>query len=102
MCNFTRYICIMILPSLFISGGEIGFVVFIIIMVFGADKVPEIARGLGKGIRSVKNATNDIKTEITKTAEEHMDHGGGKDIKKEIGKVKDDIEEITGSIRRRN
>lgn len=92
----------MVLPSLFISGSEIAFVVFIIVMVFGADKVPEIARGLGKGLRSVKNATNDIKSEITKTAEEQIDHGSGKDIKEEIGKVKDDIEEITGSIKRRN
>ena len=54
---------------LFISGGEIAFILFIAIMVFGADKLPEIARGLGKGMRTLKDATNDIKHEITKTAE---------------------------------
>ena len=42
---------------LFISGGEIGFILLIVVMVFGADKIPEIARGLGKGIKQVKNAT---------------------------------------------
>ena len=51
---------------LFISGAEIAFILFIVIMVFGADKLPEIARGLGKGMRILKDATNDIKTEITK------------------------------------
>jgi len=59
----------MITLPLFISGTEIAFIIFIVIMVFGADKVPEIARGLGKGMRTLKDATNDIKTEITKSAE---------------------------------
>ncbi|MCL4168235.1 UNVERIFIED_CONTAM: hypothetical protein GTU68_029519, partial [Idotea baltica] len=40
-------------------------------MVFGADKIPEIAKGLGKGMRSLKDATNDIKQEITKSADSH-------------------------------
>ena len=62
------YICNMIVQlPLFISGGEIAFIVFILVMVFGADKIPEIARGLGKGMRQVKDATNDIKREITKS-----------------------------------
>jgi len=89
-----------ILP-LFISGGEIAFIVFIVLMVFGADKVPEIARGLGKGMRQLKDATNDIKTEITKSAEKNgIDLDVTKDIKKEIDKAKEDIDEITGPIKR--
>ncbi len=48
---------------LFIGGPEIFIIVLIVVMVFGADKIPEIARGLGKGIRQVKEATNDIKKE---------------------------------------
>ncbi|MEW4924334.1 twin-arginine translocase TatA/TatE family subunit [Algibacter sp. 2305UL17-15] len=87
---------------LFISGGEIAFILFIAIMVFGADKLPEIARGLGKGMRTLKDATNDIKHEITKTAENHgMDTSITKDVKKEIDKVKDDIEDFTGSVKRK-
>ena len=53
---------------MFISGAEIFFILFIVLMVFGADKVPEIARGLGKGMKQIKNATSDIKSEITKSA----------------------------------
>jgi sec-independent protein translocase protein TatA len=87
---------------LFISGGEIGVILLIVVMVFGADKIPEIARGLGKGIKQVKNATNDIKYEITKSGEKNgIDTDLGLDIKNEINKVKDDIEEFSGSVRRK-
>jgi len=91
----------MISLPLFISGTEIAFIIFIVLMVFGADKVPEIARGLGKGMRQLKDATNDIKSEITKTAEHHdIDVDIAKDIKKEIAKAKEDINDITGPIKR--
>jgi sec-independent protein translocase protein TatA len=87
---------------LFISGAEIAFVIFIVLMVFGADKVPEIARGLGKGMRQIKDATNDIKTEITKSAEKQgLDLDITKDVKKEIDKVKDDVDKITGPVKRK-
>ena len=87
---------------LFISGTEIAFILFIAIMVFGADKLPEIARGLGKGMRTLKDATNDIKHEITKSAENHgIDTSITKDVKKEIDKVKDDIDDFTGSVKRK-
>lgn len=87
---------------LFISMAEIGFILFVVLLVFGADKVPEIARGMGKIIRQVKNATNDIKSEIVKSAEkEGVDLDITKDVREEINKVKEDIEEITGPVKRR-
>lgn len=88
---------------LFISSAEIAFIIFILVMVFGADKIPEIAKGLGQGMRSIKNATNDIKSEVMRSAEKQgMDMKGLQDgVTKEIDKVKEDIEEITGSVKRR-
>ena len=87
----------------FISGAEIAFIMFILVMVFGADKIPEIAKGLGKGMKAVRNASNDIKNEITKSAEKQgLDTDFTKDIKGEIDKVKEDIDEVSGSIRRNN
>lgn len=87
---------------LFISGGEIAFILFIVIMVFGADKLPEIARGLGKGMRTLKDATNDIKQEITRTAENNgIDTSITTDVKKELDKVKDDLDDFTGSVKRK-
>ncbi|MCF4102410.1 twin-arginine translocase TatA/TatE family subunit [Gillisia sp. M10.2A] len=91
----------MTLP-LFISGAEIAFIVFILVMVFGADKIPEIARGLGKGMRTLRNASNDIKSEIQKSAEKQgIDTDISADVRNEISKVKEDIDQITGSVKRR-
>ncbi|RZJ71415.1 twin-arginine translocase TatA/TatE family subunit [Flavobacterium sp.] len=52
-----------------IGGGELIFIIFIVLMLFGSDKIPEMARALGKGMRQLKDATNDIKSEIQKGAE---------------------------------
>jgi sec-independent protein translocase protein TatA len=52
-----------------IGGGEIVFIILVILMLFGSDKIPEIARTLGKIMAQLKNATNDIKSEIQKGAE---------------------------------
>ncbi len=100
----TSYICIVILQPtlLFISGGEIAFILFIAIMVFGADKLPEIARGLGKGMRVLKDATNDIKHEITKTAEKNgIDTSLTSDITKELNEAKENLDDFTGSVKRK-
>ncbi|MGJ8548580.1 Sec-independent protein translocase subunit TatA/TatB [Winogradskyella wichelsiae] len=90
------------LTFLFIGGTEIVFVLFIVVLVFGADKLPEIARGLGKGMRQIKDATNDIKNEVTKSARENniIDTDVTKNINDEIKKVKDDLEDFTGSLKR--
>ena len=83
---------------LFISGAEIVFIFFIILMIFGADKIPDIAKGMAQGIRKVKDATQEIKTEIKKSAEKKgIDTDS---ISKEIDKVKDDIDDLTGSMKR--
>ncbi len=83
---------------LFIGGPEIIIIGLIVVMLFGADKVPEIARGLGKGMRQLKDATNDIKKEISETADKQgVDLNIAKDVTEEINKVKD---EITGPIKR--
>lgn len=87
---------------LFISSTEIVFILFIVIMVFGADKIPDIAKGMGKGMRTLKNASNDIKTEIQRSAEKQgIDSNLTKDVSDEINKVKSDIEDLTGSVRRK-
>ncbi|MBC8753496.1 twin-arginine translocase TatA/TatE family subunit [Kordia sp. YSTF-M3] len=87
--------------ALFISGGEIVVIMLIVVMVFGADKIPEIARGLGKGMRQLKDATNEIKHEIQKSAEDNgIDTDIAGDVQKEINKVKEDIEDMSGPIKR--
>ncbi len=86
---------------LFISGTELVFIFFIVLLVFGADKIPSIAKSLAKGVTQVRNATNEIKSEIQKSVDSN-ELGGGveKDIKEEVDKVKDDFDELTDSIKR--
>ncbi|MDG3580793.1 MULTISPECIES: Sec-independent protein translocase subunit TatA/TatB [Galbibacter] len=87
---------------LFISGAEIVFILFLVVMIFGADKLPDIARELGKGMRQLKDATNEVKSEIQKSAEKNgLDKDVTKGISEEIGKVRDDIEDFTGSVKRK-
>jgi sec-independent protein translocase protein TatA len=54
-----------------IGGGELIFIMFIVLMLFGSDKVPEMARTMGKAMAQLKNATNDIKSEIQKGVEDN-------------------------------
>jgi|TARA_B100000768_G_C11113463_1_gene304328 sec-independent protein translocase protein TatA len=89
------------IPFLFIGGPEIFIILLIVIMVFGADKIPEIARGLGKGMRQVKDATNDIKKEINNSAKSQgIDTDIAKDIRKSVSDVKEGIDDFTGPIKR--
>jgi len=87
---------------LFIGTTEIVFILFIVVMLFGADKIPDIAKGLGKGMRMLRDASNDIKTEITKSAESNgIDTSVIKDVQDELNKVNDYLEDFTGSVRRK-
>ena len=85
----------------FISGAEIVFVFFIVLLIFGADKIPSIARGLSKGMTQVRNATNEIKSEIQKSADIDPSKSITSELTKEIDQVKEDFDKITGSIKRK-
>ncbi|CEN34567.1 Sec-independent protein translocase subunit TatA/TatB [Capnocytophaga cynodegmi] len=84
--------------------SEIFFILFVVLVLFGADKIPEIARGLGKGMRQLRDATNEIKSEIKKSAQQNnIDTSFIEETQNEIDKVKEEIEEatnITGTIKR--
>lgn len=47
-----------------LGGGELMVVMTAILLLFGADKIPGIARSFGRGIREFKDATNEIKHEL--------------------------------------
>ena len=49
---------------LFIGGPEIIIVLLFVVMFFGSKKIPELAKGLVRAMREVKDASNDIKKEI--------------------------------------
>ncbi|MCT3815962.1 hypothetical protein CMT92_11205 [Elizabethkingia anophelis] len=72
-----------------LSIGEMLVVALVIVVLFGPDKIPSIARELGQGVRKMKGAMEDIKTEIMKEADNPIS-----DIKKEIDKVKQTVTDI--------
>ena len=47
-----------------LGAGEIFLILAVVILLFGAKKIPELARGMGRGIREFKDATKDIKDTI--------------------------------------
>ena len=86
---------------LFISGAEIGFIIFIVVLLFGADKIPEFAKGMAKGINNIKHATNEIKNEINNSKENLVkDSDISKNIDSEIKKVKSEMDSVRGAIKR--
>ena len=52
------------------GGWEWIIIVLVVVLLFGAKKIPELAKGLGRGIREFKDATKEIKEEIDEGAKE--------------------------------
>ena len=65
-----------------LGGGEVMVILLFILMFFGSEKIPGIARGLGKGIREVKDAMNGVQDELK---------GGLREAEKEVNKIKGDV-----------
>ena len=74
---------------LFISGGELVVVALVFLLLFGSKKIPEMARGLGKGLREFKKAADDIKREISESAPDV--EKGISDLEKDMKKTSEDL-----------
>ncbi len=63
---FTKnlYFCDMTLLFLNLGGGEIILILLVVLIFFGAKKIPELARGLGQGMREFKKASQEIQDNI--------------------------------------
>ena len=78
----------------FLGTGEFILILFVFLLLFGPDKIPGLARNLGKGIRRIKDASNDIKHEI---------HQSSKGLDSMSSEIKNDIEEfheVTQTVKR--
>ncbi len=47
-----------------LGGGEIILILLVVLILFGAKKIPELAQGIGKGMREFKKALNDVQDEV--------------------------------------
>lgn len=70
-----------------LGGGEIFIILMIVLLLFGSKKIPELARGIGKGIRYFKDATNEVQSEIKESMDQVKDDI---DITKQRGKTNGD------------
>lgn len=68
---------------------EMTMIVLAIVVLFGPKKIPSIARDLGSGIRKMKAAMEDVKTEIMKETENPVS-----EIKNEIDKMKESAKDF--------
>lgn len=60
------------------SGSEWIIIALVILLLFGGKKIPELMKGLGKGVKSFKDGVNEAKEEINKAAEEVNEPGDEK------------------------
>jgi sec-independent protein translocase protein TatA len=56
-----------------IGGGEMVVVLLIVLMLFGGDKMPQLAKGLGKSLREFKKAASGVEQEFKKALDEVPD-----------------------------
>ena len=54
----------------FLGGWEIVLILAVVLILFGAKKLPELAKGLGQGIKEFKKATSDVTSEIQSAMDE--------------------------------
>lgn len=53
-----------------LGGPEVIVILLIVLLLFGGKKVPELMKGLGKGVGSFKEGMNEVKSEMDKADEE--------------------------------
>jgi sec-independent protein translocase protein TatA len=57
-----------------LGGWEVILILAVVLVLFGAKKLPELARGLGQGIKEFKKATNEVTSEIQRAANTDEDY----------------------------
>ena len=79
----------------FISGSEIIIIFLVVLLLFGADKIPEIAKTLGKGMREFRKVTGELKKEFNSSTSDFKDDI--QDLKRDLDQTKQDF---TGEVRK--
>ncbi len=73
-----------------VGGGELILILLVVLLLFGPNKLPELARSVGKGLRSVRKAQEDLTQQIRDISA---------DVAAPVTKVRDEIQkDITVSL----
>lgn len=78
-----------------LGGGELFLIVVFVILFFGSDKLPGIAKGLGKVIREVNQAKDQIQTEI-------QNHTGGfrEEMEKHTSQIRTELDKAGEGLKK--
>lgn len=76
------------------GGSEIVLILLAALLLFGSKRIPEIARGLGKGLQEFKKAADEIKAEISKETS-----GIVNDVKSQTGDILSEVTKTTNGIK---
>ncbi len=71
----------MIYPLGVIGPWEIVLICLVVVLLFGGKKIPELMKGVGKGVKSFKEGMNEVQKEINETKDE-VESGYNKDAEK--------------------
>ena len=63
------------------GAGEIIIIALVILLLFGGRKIPELMKGLGKGVKSFKQGMNEVEDEINKSVDEKPNNASNPDKK---------------------
>lgn len=63
------------------GAGEIIIIALVILLLFGGRKIPELMKGLGKGVKSFKQGMNEVEDEIKKSVDEKPNSASNPDKK---------------------
>jgi sec-independent protein translocase protein TatA len=75
-----------------IGTGELMLIMLFVLFFFGSKKIPELARGLGRGMREMKDAVQGIENEIKENVNLDEEKKMIEEVKKDIKSVNDDLE----------
>ena len=79
--------CIMVYPLGVIGPWEIVIIALVILLLFGGKKIPELMKGLGKGVKSFKQGMNEVEKELD-------------DVKKDVEAEPKKTIETTGEVKK--
>jgi sec-independent protein translocase protein TatA len=72
LLSLTHNLIVMLLNiyPLWLSGQELIIVLIVVLLLFGGKKIPELMRGLGRGVREFNDAKSNVKKEIEESTNE--------------------------------
>ena len=61
-----------------LGTGELVLIVLVVLLLFGGKKIPELMRGMGKGVRSFKDGMREVEDELNKPLDDAADNADNK------------------------